>query len=362
MSPESNDVLEIQQQAILETKVTGPITVGQIVAEVAENYDFNGQKPKYLSPLSRGLETRKYTFWTRQDAHLLKIYDQSASTGYRFRLRNVVGLERKLKAADIPIAESELTKKGNHFLVIDRRVTPSRSYEVAFAVSKVFPGRALTAPSLEDVQKMAEYMARIHQIKDYGVVPAMDSWSFLRFIRDNDIYSYPVPIFYAPKFVRNDLKDVLEVIAPIVKNLRALDLENEKKFPKTLIHGDLHPFNILKGKGGKFCILDLGCMDYQQRIADLAIFMSNTCADFTDLEKTKRLFTATVEAYESHNHLTREEKEGLSTLIQANYAMFSLRTAELLQKDPDNKEVREWHEHGLNGLKMMEKILRGRTS
>ena len=59
MSPESNDVLEIQQQAILETKVAGPITVGQIVAEVAENYDFSGHKPEHLHPLPPRLRNNK---------------------------------------------------------------------------------------------------------------------------------------------------------------------------------------------------------------------------------------------------------------------------------------------------------------
>lgn len=348
MSPESNDVLEIQQQGILETKVIGPITVGQIVAEVAKNYDFNNQRPKYLSPLYRGLETTKYTFWAGAEAYLLKIYNQEASTGYRFRLRNVPGLEQRLIDAGIPIAESLATKKGRHFLVINERVRPTRSYEVAFAVSKVFPGRALTDPTIEDVQKIAEYMARIHQIKDYGVVPAMDSWSFLLLAKawENDLK-------------KEGLEQDLSLIAPTVEKMRLLDFNNKTKFPKTLVHGDLHAFNILKNKQRGLKILDLGCMDHEQRIADLVIFMSNTCADFTDLEKTKRLFATTVEAYESHNKLTTEEKVALPTLIQANYAIFSLRTAELLQQDPDNKEIREWHEHGLNGLKMMAEINSG---
>ena len=236
MAVNLKDNLATQEQEILETRVAGPITVGQIVAEVAENYDFNGQ-PKYLSPLYRGLETRKYTFWVGQDAYLLKIYDQSASSGYQFRLRNVMGLEGKLKAAGIPIAESEPTKKGNHFLVINRRVTPNRSYEVAFAVSRVFPGRVLTDPSIEDVQTMAKYMAMIHQIKDYGVVPARDSWSFLLLTKayDNDLKS-------------ESLKQDLFVITPTVEKMGLFDLNNEIKFPKALVHGDLHSFNILKNR------------------------------------------------------------------------------------------------------------------
>lgn len=344
------DALVVKEQEISETRVAGPITVGQIIDTVAENYDFNNKKPEHLHPLQRGLETQKYTFWAGQEPYLLKIYDQSASSGYRFRLRNVMGLEGKLKEAGIPIAESEPTKSGNHFLVIEKRLPMNRRWEIAFAVSKVFPGRALTNPSLEDVQTMAEYMAKIHQIKDYGVLPAMDSWSFLLLTKayDNDLR-------------KENLRQVLLGIAPTVEKMRLLDLGNETKFPKTLVHGDLHSFNILKNKQRGLKILDLGCMDHEQRIADLVIFMSNTCADFTNLDKTKRLFTATVEAYESHNHLTKEEKEALPTLIQANYAMFSLRTAELLQENPENKEIREWHEHGLNGLKMMKMILQDPT-
>ena len=68
------------------------------------------------------------------------------------------------------------------------------------------------------------------------------------------------------------------------------------------------------------------------------------------------MFEATVSAYETHNKLTPEEKAALSTLIKANYAMFALRTAELLVDNPDDKEVRDWHEHGIRGLKMMEQL------
>ena len=97
-------------------------------------------------------------------------------------------------------------------------------------------------------------------------------------------------------------------------------------------------------------------MDHEQRLADLAIFMSNTCADFTDLEKTTRLFSATTQAYEARNQLTPSERQALPVLIQANYAMFALRTAELLQADPDDQEIRDWHKHGMKGLQIMEDV------
>ncbi|OGV90995.1 hypothetical protein A3A66_03075 [Microgenomates group bacterium RIFCSPLOWO2_01_FULL_46_13] len=341
------DELVRNQQAILETKIAGPITVGQIVDAVSNQYDFDGHKPENLHQLHRGLETTKFTFWAGKEPLLLKIYDSSASRPPRFRLRNVSGLETKLKEAGVPISETVETKDRHSFITLEARPTPNRKYHVAAAVSRVFPGHVLTNPSVEDVQKIAEYMARIHQIKDYGVVPAMDSWSLLRLVRAVDNHQY---------FPPEGLKDILTTINPTVDKVRALGLDDKKKFPQTLVHGDLHSFNILKEEGGKYCILDLGCMDHEQRLADLAIFMSNTCADFTDLEKTTRLFSATTQAYEARNQLTPSERQALPVLIQANYAMFALRTAELLQADPDDQEIRDWHKHGMKGLQIMEDV------
>lgn len=352
---EPKDTLEIQQQEILESRVAGSITVGQIVEKLGENYDFNGREPQYFSPLYLGLESQKYTFWAGKEAFLLKIYGQDLSQGNRFRLRNVMGFEQKLIAAGIPFSASLPTKDGKYFLINEARCGISHRIEVAFGISRVFPGKALTNPSLADIAKMTEYMTKIHQIEP-GVVPAVDSWSFLRFVRENDIYAYPVPIFYNQKFVPEIFEEVLKKIMPTVKAMRKLNLEDRSQFPKTIVHGDLHSFNILKNPTKGILILDPGCLDYLQRIIDPVVFMTNTCADFRNLDLTLNRFQETIRAYEEYELLTPQEKAALPTLMKANYAMFSLRTAELLQEDPENKEIREWHEHGLQGLAMMDQL------
>jgi Ser/Thr protein kinase RdoA (MazF antagonist) len=341
----SRDTLQLQQQEILETKVDGPITVGKIVSEVAVNYDFKGHRPQYLSPLHRGLETQKYTFWAGQQSYLLKIYERSASQGYRFRLRNVMGLEQKMISVDVPFAASLPAKNGKHFQVISETRPMNRHWEIAFAVSEIFPGRPLTNPSLNDVSKMSEYMSRIHQIEDYGVVPAMDSWSFLL-----------LPGAFGHDLGNERLKSVLDKIEPVVAKMKKLPLDDRKKFPVALVHGDLHSFNILKNPKLGIKILDLGCMDSEQRIADPVIFMTNACADFSNLELTRARFAAVINSYERRNQFTEAEKVALPTLLEANYAMFTLRTGELLTEEPENQEIKAWHEHGLQGLTLMNQL------
>jgi Ser/Thr protein kinase RdoA (MazF antagonist) len=185
----------------------------------------------------------------------------------------------------------------------------------------------------------------MHSIKQYGVVPAMDSWSLLRLVQTFDKDSQD-----------ENLAAVLRAVGPTVEHVRALALDDEKIFPKALVHGDLHPFNILKGSDSQYCILDLGCMDHEQRIADLAIFLSMTCADFEDQAETRSFFEAAVRAYEQQVSLTPSERDALPILIRANYAMFALRTAELLRDDPNNAEVRQFHERGMQGLRFMQEL------
>lgn len=330
------------QSSIRETKVAGPITINDILGKVSQEYDFGGNDPENLHPLHRGLETIKYTFWSGPELLLLKIYDREASAPPRFRLRNQPALENVLQAAGIPISKTVPTKDGKSFIVFDKPTTPATTHYVAAAISKIFPGNALQNPTIEDARAMAKYMAMMHQIKDYGVVPAMDSWSLLRL----------VTAFDRDKGV-TELQNIRDSLASTVNEVKTLELDDGSKFPKALVHGDLHPFNILKDQD-KYCILDLGCMDHEQRIADLAIFMSNTCADFTNAAKTKELFRAVVDTYERQVQLTPSERAALPLLIQANYAMFALRTAELLQNDPNNGEVKQFHELGMNGMRFMQ--------
>lgn len=337
--------LVTQQQEIRATKVCGPITVGNVVDRIPVDYNFNGQAIENLHPLTRGLETQKYTFWCENELYLLKIYSQSLSHGYRFRLRNLGGLERKLKQAGVPLPETIRTTEGYFFSVIKRVATPNLEYSAAFSISKIFLGSALENPTTEDVQQLSFFMARIHNIKDFGVVSALDNWSILKLVQTYDRGSY-----------KEGLREYRAVVKPIVEAVRNLGLGDKTRFPHTLIHGDLHKFNILKSPDGEYCILDLGCLDYGPRIVDLAVFMANTCADLTDLQKTKALFDATIEAYEKTNLLTPAEKEAIPLLIKANYAIFYLRTSEILLDDPNDQEVREWHKFAAEGLSAMDKL------
>lgn len=334
-------------EEIFETKVSGAITLGEVSEVVFQSYDLGDGNLNNFQQLKRGLETTKFTFSVGASEYLLKIYNESTSRPPRFRLRNISGLERKLKETGVPLATTLRNKDGSSFVSIEKRIRPNKTDYAAVSVMEVFKGEALLDPSVEDIQKIVGYMAKIHSMKDYGVVPAMDSMSLLRLVEyfDREKYSNNVSI-----------QKILSQIEPVVEEMRGLDLNNESAFPKTLVHGDLHSFNILKSSEGKICILDLGCLDHEQRVADLAIFMANTCADFTNIENTKEFFKIAIEATESNGDLTSAEEKSIPTLIKANYAMFVLKTAELLKDDPNDKEIQEWHEHGIQGLRMMEQI------
>lgn len=102
--------------------------------------------------------------------------------------------------------------------------------------------------------------------------------------------------------------------------------------------------------------MDLGVTDFGPRIVDLAVFLSNTCTNFDDPEKTRALFDAAILAYDKENSLTDAEKQALPVLIKSNYAMFLLRSSELLQQDPTNVDYIYWNNFAQKGLNMMTKF------
>ncbi|OGM22368.1 hypothetical protein A2961_00695 [Candidatus Woesebacteria bacterium RIFCSPLOWO2_01_FULL_39_21] len=364
------DKLEFEQQSLLETSIAGSITLGQIVEKVADNYDFSGLKPTYLHHLPLGLEAEKYTFWIGEKPYLLKmrVYDQSEIKRAEYIIQSTHVVERKLEDAGVPIVKTAPTKNWNskindydRFITLRTETAASSPLLIAVSISPVFVGRYLENPDVVDVQEITRFMAKFHQTEGYGIVPAEDSWSLLRLTEA-----------YENDSSNENLRQTLKTITPVVNEFRVLKYQfdmpeylyhsftgrtlgkRQGVFPKAFAHGDLHPGNILKGATGEYRILDLGCMDYQPRVVDLAIFLAQTCANFGDTEKTRELFQASIKTYEENNGLTDHEKSVLPLLIRANYAMFALRSAELLQENPDDQEIRDWHERSIKGLEFMQ--------
>lgn len=183
-------------------------------------------------------------------------------------------------------------------------------------------------------------------MKDVGIVPTFDSWSLLRLVQK---YDESVNQSDSSKKLIQDLKRISSVVMVV----RKLDLENEKRFPKGFVHGDLHSDNILKDNDGNMMLLDLGVINYSPRIVDLAIFLSNTCIDFDNPKKTRILFNTAISTYDKENPLTDAEKQALLTLIRANYAMFLLRSSDLLEQEPNNVEYVYWNQFAQKGLNFM---------
>lgn len=168
----------IQRGVIFGTIIRGPVTLGNIRDTIVTEYGLDDLKT--FKPFPKGLQSRKFSFANGDQRYLLKIYPKKTSREVRSRLGNMIRLEQALRDAGVPVSETIQTSTGRHWSTITEKVKMDADTKVVFSISRFFDGSPLTNPSVQDVEQISHYLAKIHSLKDVGVVPALDTWSLLR--------------------------------------------------------------------------------------------------------------------------------------------------------------------------------------
>lgn len=206
----------------------------------------------------------------------------------------------------VPMPTLRTTTKGNYlFSTEGKRRTTSLIVMDYYEGTQLFPIHA----SDDDIRSLAQYMAIIHthtkRIRRYsdtmGIVNLLSQYKKLK--------SYLSP-------------ELLLLVEPVVREFPSLRFS---EFRHSIIHGTFEPENILKNADGKLCLLDLGCMDYNASIIDIATFLANYTVNLTPDHKQKRV-KLFLESYHAIHHVSNQELAALPTLILAQYAAYLMRT------------------------------------
>ncbi len=237
----------------------------------------------------------------------------------------------------VPMPKLRVTKEGNPILI-----TKGKRQQVFTCVMEYFQGKSfLNLPiTTGDIMTIARFMAHMHQSK---LKPA-HYYDTLGIVNFKDVYDQEAHVLPAPE--RNDIKRILE-------EFRLIDLS---KFRQSVIHGTLEKENVFKDAQGAYCILDLGCMDYNASIVDMATFLANFTIDI-DGKETVQMIRDVVVEYQKLHTLTADERLALPLLIKTQYAILVIGMRHAIQiEHDDSKQTKHWLKFGKHGLKKFQDI------
>lgn len=301
-------------------------TLDDLFSHILNEYQL-GSFQSY-SILSDGYQELNILLVTSHGRFIVKIFSKE-KTLQRVQ-DNVWGyLSFKEKGVPMPVLKQTSNRKYIFSIKGKRRTTH-------LCVMDYFDGSYLQPKeaSDDDIRSLARYMGNIHthtkRIHRYydtmGIVNIVSQYN---------------------KFKRYLTSELLTLIQPVVKDFLEINLNN---FCHSIIHGSFEPKNILKNKNGSLCLLDLGCMDYNASIIDIATFLANYTIDQSQKEK-RRLADIFLHAYQTTHPLTKQERMGLIALVRTQYAVYLIRTNYYLVKLKDTTEqTHHWFEIGKRGL------------
>lgn len=237
----------------------------------------------------------------------------------------------------VPMPRLQVTK--NHESIL---ITKGKHQEVYSCVMEYFEGKSfLKLPiTKRDVMKITRFMAYMHQSK----LKPTHYYDTLGIVNFRHIYDQQAHIL--PVQEKNEIKRILEEFQQI----------NLAKFRQSVIHGTLERENVLRDAQEAYCILDLGCMDYNASIVDMATFLANFTINMNGKE-TVQMIRDVVAEYQRLQALTTDERLALPLLIKTQYAILVIGMMHALRTErDDSKQTKHWLEFGKHGLKKFQEI------
>lgn len=237
----------------------------------------------------------------------------------------------------VPMPKLRVTKDNESILIMK-----GKHQEVYSCVMEYFEGKSfLNLPvTKRDVMKITRFMASMHQSK-FKPTHYYDTLGIVNFRHIYDQQAHVIPVQE-----KNEIKRTLE----------EFQQTNLAKFHQSVIHGTLERENVLKDAQGAYCILDLGCMDYNASIVDMATFLANFTIDM-DEKATVQMIRDVVAEYQRLQALTADERLALPLLMKTQYAILVIGMMHALKTEQDDsKQTKHWLEFGKHGLKKFHEI------
>ncbi len=271
---------------------------------------------------------------TSKGVYVVKIFSKEKSLP---RVKENIQGHLEFSKLGVPMPRLRVTK--NHESVL---ITKGEHQEVYSCVMEYFEGKSfLNLPiTKRDVMKITRFMASMHQSK-FKPTHYYDTLGIVNFRHIYDQQAHVLPVQE-----KNEIK----------RTLAEFQQTNLAKFRQSVIHGTLERENVLRDAQGAYCILDLGCMDYNASIVDMATFLANFTIDM-DGKETIQVIKESLTEYQKIHGLTADERLALPLLIKTQYAILIIGMMHALKTEQDDsKQTKHWLEFGKHGLKKFQEI------
>lgn len=302
----------------LLSRVDIVVPLSQLLESVSEFFDIG--KIEEFEPIPVGYEELNLKTITSQGVFVIKIFSKLKNP--ETIKDNIKGLLEFAKAG-IPVPV--LVQKNNEHLF----KTVGKHGHVFVCVMDFFDGKSFLEiePNEKDILVITDYIIKIHSLS-FPIQHRYDNWSVVNLLQE-----------YEKRKQYLQTKD-LELVKKAVEQFKTIDFS---KLPKSIIHADLQKQHILKNENNEYCILDLGVMDYNARIIDLAIFLILFCK--------KEQFNLVLNRYSKTHPLSEYELSSLPILMNGIFAIDVIRANyELVVNKDDSQQTKYWLQLGRKGL------------
>ncbi|MBI4065187.1 phosphotransferase [Candidatus Gottesmanbacteria bacterium] len=277
--------------------------------------------------LSDGYQELNIKTTTTQGDFVIKIFSKEKSLK---RIQDNIWGYLSFRKQGVPFPVLRKTDRNEYAFSI-----PGKKKTSYLCVMEYFDGQYLRPQKAtdDDLLRLTDYMATIHK-------------NTHRIGRYYDTMGIANLLSQFKKFHRYLTDSHEQRVSQVVREYQSLP---HNRFRRCIIHGTLESENILK-RDDNLCLLDLGCMDYNAAIYDVATFLANYTLDIPHGEKQRRI-DLVVNHYQLTLPLVSYERDALVPLIHAQYAIIYLRTNYYVTKLRDTSKLTiNWLEKAKRGL------------
>ena len=281
------------------------------------------------TPILTGYQDCNVDITTDKGRFVVKFFSSEKT---KERIHDVVSAHSACTLAHIPMPELIMGNGDSYILEIPGKLHPS--YVCVFSY---VDGKPLTKTPVtdSDMSNLAHIASRIHTLQK----PKSRYYDTMGIIN--------VPNEYKLKHDALSADEQSE-IAPVVSKLSRIKFSD---FHQSVIHGSLEKENILKTADGGLSILDLGCMDYNASILDIATLIANMTI-YTPEEKRRHSIHEIITSYTKTSPISDKELSALPTLIRAQYAAYIIAMTHHMRIDHDmTKQTQTWLDRGWDGFR-----------
>lgn len=307
------------------------IPLDQLVSNVAR--DFSLGTVRSWEPIRQGYQELNLKTTTDKGVFVIKIFSNRFAKKSLDNINDNVKVLLAFQKADIPAVTLVKGKDGYVFS------TPGKQGTTYGLVMKFFDGESLATlkPTRQDTDTITQYLAKIHSLP-ITVNRYYDTWGTAHLLKEWEKNQH--------QLTSEDKKE----IQPLLERYETTPWN---KLRTCVIHGDLQRQHVLKSKSGKYCILDLGCMDYNAAALDLGIFIALFCIDLDSPKKEiQKMVEHVIEQYNQEHSLTKKERELIPLFVRTTYGMYVIGSNyERVARSDSTQQTKYWIAFGRKGLK-----------